>query len=102
MPTSSRLNGQTLFLLLSVALLGAAALGLMAVPGLLPPSPLLTGSGLAPAPTGGAYEARLAKGCELDELPEDEAAEVLDFISYLRWRRELTTRPARVILKATI
>ena len=24
----------------------------------------------------------------LDELPEDEAAEVLDFIGYLRWRRE--------------
>jgi phosphoglycolate phosphatase-like HAD superfamily hydrolase len=24
----------------------------------------------------------------VDELPEDEAAEVLDFISYLRWRRE--------------
>ncbi len=24
----------------------------------------------------------------LDELPDDEAAEVLDFISYLRWRRE--------------
>ena len=23
----------------------------------------------------------------LDELPEDEAAEVLDFIGYLRWRR---------------
>ena len=24
----------------------------------------------------------------LDELPQDEAAEVLDFIGYLRWRRE--------------
>lgn len=24
----------------------------------------------------------------LNELPEDEAAEVLDFIHYLRWRRE--------------
>jgi hypothetical protein len=24
----------------------------------------------------------------VDELPEDEAADVLDFISYLRWRRE--------------
>ena len=24
----------------------------------------------------------------LDELPEDEAAEVLDFIGYLRWRQE--------------
>ena len=24
----------------------------------------------------------------LDELPEDEAVEVLDFIAYLRWRRE--------------
>ncbi len=24
----------------------------------------------------------------LDELPEDVAAEVLDFIGYLRWRRE--------------
>jgi len=24
----------------------------------------------------------------LDELPEDAAAEVLDFIGYLRWRRE--------------
>ena len=24
----------------------------------------------------------------LDELPEEEAAEVLDFISYLRWRRQ--------------
>jgi len=24
----------------------------------------------------------------LDELPEDEAAEVLDLIGYLRWRRE--------------
>lgn len=24
----------------------------------------------------------------LDELPEGEAVEVLDFISYLRWRRE--------------
>ena len=24
----------------------------------------------------------------LDELPEDEAAEVLDFNGYLRWRRE--------------
>ncbi len=24
----------------------------------------------------------------LDELPEDEAAEVLDFIRYLHWRRE--------------
>jgi len=24
----------------------------------------------------------------LDELPEEEAAEVLDFIGYLRWRRE--------------
>jgi len=24
----------------------------------------------------------------LDELPEQEAGEVLDFISYLRWRRE--------------
>ena len=24
----------------------------------------------------------------LDELPEDEAAEVLDFIGFLRWRRE--------------
>ncbi len=24
----------------------------------------------------------------LDELPEDETAEVLDFIGYLRWRRE--------------
>lgn len=24
----------------------------------------------------------------VDELPEDEAAEVLDFIGYLRWRRE--------------
>jgi len=24
----------------------------------------------------------------VDQLPEDEAAEVLDFISYLRWRRE--------------
>lgn len=26
----------------------------------------------------------------LDELPEDEATEVLDFIGYLRWRREET------------
>ena len=26
----------------------------------------------------------------LDGLPEDEAAEVLDFIGYLRWRREET------------
>lgn len=26
----------------------------------------------------------------LDELPEGEAAEVLDFIGYLRWRREET------------
>lgn len=24
----------------------------------------------------------------VDELPEDEAVEVLDFIGYLRWRRE--------------
>ena len=24
----------------------------------------------------------------VDELPEDEAAELLDFIGYLRWRRE--------------
>jgi phosphoglycolate phosphatase-like HAD superfamily hydrolase len=24
----------------------------------------------------------------LDELPEEEAVEVLDFIGYLRWRRE--------------
>jgi hypothetical protein len=24
----------------------------------------------------------------VDELPEDETAEVLDFIGYLRWRRE--------------
>ncbi len=26
----------------------------------------------------------------LDELPEEEAVEVLDFISYLHWRREET------------
>lgn len=26
----------------------------------------------------------------LDELPEDEATEVLEFIGYLRWRREET------------
>jgi hypothetical protein len=26
----------------------------------------------------------------VEELPEEEAAEVLDFIGYLRWRREKT------------
>jgi len=63
MLTSPRLNGQTLFLLLSVALLGAAALSLMAVPG-LPTSPALLsdGGGIAPAPP--VVEARLGKGTE--------------------------------------
>jgi hypothetical protein len=31
---------------------------------------------------------REAAKLALDELPEQEAVEVLDFISYLRWRRE--------------
>jgi len=29
----------------------------------------------------------------LEKLPEDEAAEVLDFIHYLQWRREETDQP---------